>query len=132
MANTYINLYTNNPTAGGTDGTAISTDGTFTSPLTVSLNATNNESKKIKCAIRTEAGYVTNGNTIIHDSDDTLDRWKLCLTENGEYTNMITITEPIGNENVIFYAQASSVETELPRVDRNVKLQVTATITTAS
>ena len=54
------------------------------------------------------------------------------MTENGEYTNMITITEPIGNENVIFYAQASSVETELPRVDRNVKLQVTATITTAS
>ena len=37
MSNPYINVYKNNPTAGGTDGTAISTSDTFTEPLTVTL-----------------------------------------------------------------------------------------------
>ena len=35
MANPYINIYMNSPTAGGTDGTAISTDGTYTDSITI-------------------------------------------------------------------------------------------------
>ncbi len=128
MANTYINLYMNNPTAGGTDGTAISTDGAYTSPLTVSLDASINESKTVKLAVRTESGYTTSGNTTISDSGDTNDRWKLCLTENGTYTDSITISSPITNANVVFYAQASSASTETPQTDRSVSLRVATTI----
>jgi len=131
MANAYINLYMNNPTAGGTDGTAISTDGTYTSPLTVSLDASINESKTIKLAVRTESGYTTTGNTTISDSGDTNDRWKLCLTENGTFTDSITISNAITNANTVFYAKASSVDTEIPSTDRSVSLQVQTTITTA-
>lgn len=128
MANPYINLYMNNPTAGGTDGTAISTDGTYTSPLTVSLNAANNESKTVKLAIRTETGYATTGNTTISDNGDTNDRWKLCLTENGTFTNSITISNTVTSVNTVFYAKASSVSTETPSTDRSVSLRVAATI----
>lgn len=131
MANAYINLYKNNPTAGGTDGTAISTDGTYTNPLTVSLNATINESKTVKLAVRTEAGYTTVGDTVISDVGDTNDRWKLCLTENGTFTDSITISNAITNANTVFYAKASSVDTETPSTDRSVSLQVQTTITTA-
>lgn len=132
MANAYINVYKNNPTEGGTDGTAVSIGGTYTDPITVSLNATNNESKKIKLAIRCESGYVTTGNTVISDSGDTNDRWKLCLTENGTYANSITISSAIDTTNTIFWAQASSASSESPTTDRSVSLQVSTTITTAS
>ena len=129
MANAYINVYKNNPTVGGTDGTAVSTGGTYTDPITVSLNASSSESKKIKLAIRCESGYETTGNTVISDSGDTNDRWKLCLTENGTYTDSITISSVIDATNTIFWAQASSASTETPSTDRSVSLQVTATIT---
>lgn len=129
MANAYINLYMNNPTAGGTDGTAISTDGTYTSPLTVSLDAAINESKTVKLAVRTEAGYTTSGDTVISDTGDTNDRWKLCMTENGTFTDSITISNAITNANTVFYAKASSVDTELPSTDRSVSLRVMSVIT---
>ncbi len=128
MANAYINLYMNNPTAGGTDGTAISTDGTYTSPLTVSLDAAINESKTVKLAVRTETGYTTTGSTTISDNGDTNDRWKLCLTENGTFTDSITISNAITNVNTVFYAKASSANTEVPSTDRSVSLRVAATI----
>ncbi len=132
MANAYINVYKNNPTSGGTDGTAVSIGGTYTEPISVSLNATNNESKKIKLAIRCESGYTTSGNTVIADSGDTDDRWKLCLTENGTYTDSITISSAIGTTNTVFWAQASSASSESPTTDRSVSLQVTATIAAVS
>lgn len=128
MANAYINLYKNNPTAGGTDGTAISTDGTYTSPLTVSLDAAINESKTVKLAVRTETGYTTTGSTTISDNGDTNDRWKLCLTENGTFTDSITISNAITNVNTVFYAKASSADTEVPSTDRSVSLRVAASI----
>lgn len=128
MANAFINLYMNNPTAGGTDGTAISTDGTYTSPLTVSLDAAINESKTVKLAVRTETGYTTTGSTTISDNGDTNDRWKLCLTENGTFTDSITISNAITDVNTVFYAKASSADTETPSTDRSVSLRVAATI----
>lgn len=128
MANAFINLYMNNPTAGGTDGTAISTDGTYTSPLTVSLDAAINESKTVKLAVRTETGYTTTGSTTISDNGDTNDRWKLCLTENGTFTDSITISNAVTDVNTVFYAKASSADTEVPSTDRSVSLRVAATI----
>lgn len=128
MANTYINLYKNNPTAGGTDGTAISTDGEYTSPLTVTLDASLAESKKVKLAIRTESGYQTTGDTTISDYGDTTDKWKLSLTEDGAYSDSITITDTITTTNTIFWVEASSTTTEKPRIDSSVSLRVTTTI----
>lgn len=131
MANAFLNVYMNNPTAGETDGTAISTDGTNLAPLVVTLNSATNETKKIKLAIRTETGYQTSGDTTISDNGDTNDRWKLCLTEDGEYTDSITFTDTITATNTIFWAQASSASTETPISDRSVSLQVTAVIQAA-
>lgn len=54
---TYHHIYTNNPTAGKTDGTIVSENRLFTSPISVTLNASQNEEKIIKCAIRCEEGY---------------------------------------------------------------------------
>lgn len=130
MSNAYINVYKGNPTVGGTDGTAVSTDGAYTSPISVTLDASINETKTVKLAIRTETGYTTTGNVTISDSGDTNDRWKLCLTEDGTYTDSITISSEITAVNTIFYAKASSASTESPSTDRSVSLQVTATITT--
>lgn len=129
MSNAYINVYKGNPTAGGTDGTAVSTGGTYTEPITVALNASEAETKKVRLAIRCETGYTTVGDTTISDSGDTNDRWKLCLTENGTYTDSITITSAIDTTNTIFWAQASSATTENPGTDRSVSLAVSATIT---
>ncbi len=129
MSNAYINVYKNNPTVGLQDGTCVSTGGTYTEPISVTLNASTNESKKVKLAIRCESGYKTVGDTTITDSGDSDDRWKLCTTENGTYADSITISTAIGTTNTIFWAQASSSSVETPSTDRSVSLQVTATIT---
>ena len=128
MANPYLNLYMNSPTAGGTDGTAISTDGTYTAPLTVTLDASTSETKVVKLGIRTESGYITNGNTIIADSGDTNDRWKLSLESDTGWADSITLTDTITTVNTIFYAKASSDSTEQPATDRSVSFNVTAVI----
>lgn len=131
MANPYINLYMNNPTAGETDGTAISTDGTQLNPLSVTLNATNSETKIIKLGIRTESGYTTDGDVVITDNNDTNDRWKFSLTENGAYSDAVTISAGVSTVNTIFYAQASSATSENPSRDTSVKIKTTAKITVA-
>lgn len=62
---TYYHLYMNNPTAGAVDGTQVSEDHAFTAPISAVLNASNNESKLIKLAIRCEKGYETIGNVTL-------------------------------------------------------------------
>lgn len=128
MANPYINLYMNNPTEGGTDGTAISTDGTQLNPLTVTLDASKNESKKMKLAVRCEEGYQTSGAATISDYNDTNDRWKFSLTEEGTYSDTIIIASTIDSVNTIFYAQASSDSSENPTRDVSVQIKTTAVI----
>lgn len=128
MANAFINIYTGNPTENGTDGTIISTDGTQTAPLVVTLDASKNEVKKTKLAIRCESGYQTTGNTVIQDNGDTNDRWKFSLTKNGTFADSITIGGGIDTGNSIFYAQTSSSSLESPMRDTTVSIQVNTTI----
>ena len=128
MASEYINLYMNNPTADGTDGTAISTDGTQLSPLTVSLDASTNETKKVKLAVRTETGYVATGDVTVSDYGDTNDRWKFSLTENGTYSDTVIISSGVGSVNSIFYAQASSSSSENPARDTSVSIKLKAVV----
>lgn len=126
MANAYLNLYMNNPTAGATDGTAVSTGGDFTAPISFKLDASENESKTVKLAVRTEAGYIASGVSIA-DQNDTNDRLKLCLTEGGEFTDSISIGS-VSAVNTIFYARASSADTENPQTDRSASFKATAVI----
>ena len=128
MASEYLNLYMNNPTAGGTDGTAISLDGTQLSPLTVSLDASTNETKKVKLAVRTETGYAATGGVTISDNNDSSDHWKFSLTENGTYSDTVIIASSISSVNTIFYAQASSSSLENPARDTSVSIKLKAVI----
>ena len=60
----YIHVYMT-PTAGGTDGIQVS-EGTGLQPISVTLNATNNEeSTPIKLALRCDSGFQTNGNITV-------------------------------------------------------------------
>lgn len=127
MANPYINIYKNNPTAGLSDGTAVSTDGDYTAPITFALDASQSESQQLKLAIRTESGYITVGNTTISDTGDINDRLKLSLTENGGYSDIITLGS-ISAVNTIFWAQAGSSSTENPQTDRSASFVVNAVI----
>lgn len=132
MANAYINVYNNNPNAGLTDGSVVSTGGVYDNPISVSLNASTNESKTVKLAIRCESGFTTSGSTTIGELGDTNNRWQLSLSgDDGTWANSITIATPIGATNTVFWAKASSADTESPALDRSVSLQVTATIVTA-
>lgn len=119
-----INIYNNNPTAGLTDGDVVSGNGDWTNPIHADLDASQNEEQIFKCAIRTEAGYQTRDDTTIFDSNDVKDRWQLCKTSNGTFTDIITFSETIGNANVIFYVKARSTDTEYSMLDRSVKLVV--------
>ncbi len=128
MANPYINVYMNNPTAGGTDGTAVSTDGAFTAPISFSLDASQNEDQVLQLAIRTQSGYQTMGTTVIQDSGDTNDRLKLCWTSGGDFADSISTADAITSVNTIFYARASSSSSETPQTDRSISLQVSCVI----
>ena len=124
----YINLYTNNPTAGGTDGTAVSIGDTETNPISVSLDASKNESRVLPVAIRTDNGYKTDGDTIISFDGTSKDKWSLSATENGTFTDTLTISDSIGSTNKIFYVKASSSSDEKPSNDTSVNIKVTTKV----
>lgn len=135
--NAYINLYTNNPTAGGTDGTLVSTDNTETSPISVNLDASQNESKIVKCAIRCESGYEAQAGTVISATGTTAGKWTFALDNDyadadaaasAVYASQITINEVIGTTNKIFWAKASSSSDENPGNDITVNIYCKATI----
>lgn len=127
-----INVYQGAVTAGTTNGTQVSTGGTYTAPISFDLNASQNETAKATLAVRTNSGYVTSGTTIIQDAGDTNDRVKLSWTENGPYADSISTAAPITATNTLFYAKASSADTELPTLDRSVSLKISYQIAAAS
>lgn len=126
MASIYINVYQGNPTAGGTDGTIVSSADNFDSPINFELNAERNETETKKLAIRTETGFKVTDCTIT-DLNDSYDRIKLCKTENGEFTDSITFAE-ITDTNTIFYIKAISSDDEPPQTDTSIKLRYYGTI----
>ena len=72
----YIHVYMT-PTAGGTDGTQVS-EGTGLQPISVTLNATNNEeSTPIKLALCCDSDFQTNGNITISLVGTTQAKWAL-------------------------------------------------------
>ena len=126
MSNAYINIYKNNPTAGETDGTAVSTDGDFTAPISFILDASIGESAIQKLAARTESGYIAT-DVQISDYNDTNDRLQLSLTENGGFSDIITLGT-VSAVNTIFWSKAGSSSSENPQTDRSASFKVTGTI----
>ena len=123
MASPYVNIYKDNPTADGTDGTAVSMGNSYENAICFALDAEQNESKTMRCAIRTEAGYIVK-DVVISDLNDGNDRFKLCKTSDGTFTDEISFTQ-VTAVNSIFYVKGSSVNTEQPQTDRSVKLRFT-------
>ena len=122
MANAYLNAYMNNPTAGGTDGTIIST-GDNSAPLTFILDASENEVSSQTVALRCETGYQTITDITISIVSDTSNHWALSL--NGtNWSNSVTITDTVVNSNVTFIAKASATDTEELGNDSSVKINV--------
>jgi len=131
----YIHVYQGaSITSGGTEGTLVS-EGTGLSPISVTLNATNNEvSSPIKLALRCETGYQTVGNTVITPTGTTASKWQLAPDNAGSagtfgaYGDPLTISSVIGATNTLFWAKAKSTSDETPINDSSVDLEVTATI----
>jgi len=135
----YISLYGNSPTAGGTDGTALSEGGAQTAPLSVMLDATKAESTIIKCAIRCAAGYTTTGTTTITPIGTNAAEWTIAADAGDStatpadaagysYHSSLSIDSDIAATNKIFWLKAASGTGEAPQRDVSVGLAVSATV----
>lgn len=127
----HFHVYKDNPTNGGTNGTQVS-EGTGLSPISVTLNATQNEeSSPITLAIRCESGYTTTGSTVISLTGTTANKWALSTdsTTWQEYGASLTIASAIGATNKLFYIKAKATSDEInPANDTSVDLHIEATV----
>lgn len=144
----FIKLYSGTVTSGGTDGTLISEDMAQTSPLKLSLNAKNAETKAVKCALRCEEGFQTSGNTVIKayyyngtsyvETGGNVGKFSFAVDnnyasaeaaiENANWTATLTISDVIGQTNKIFWTKVSSDATQLPQKDTSVSIHVTGVV----
>ena len=126
----HLRLYMNNPTAGNTDGTEISS-GTETLPLDVTLDANNSESKAVKVAVRCDSGYLIEGDTTISFEGTNADKWQVAPENNysdaatalefAVWSSTLTISG-VAAKNSVFWVKASSTAGEDPQNDRSVDL----------
>ena len=129
MAN-HLHLYMNNPTAGGTDGTEISS-GSETLPISVTLDASKAESKAVKIAVRCDVGYLVEGDTLIYFEGTNVAKWSVAADNNyadadtaltyGTWESTLTLAT-VAASNVIFWVKATSSTGEDPQNDRTVDL----------
>jgi len=137
--NEYINIYKGTVTKGAKDGTLVSQNDIQTDPLEVDLDATNNEVKYIKCAIRTQSGYKSN-RTSISFVGQTRDKWQIAKDENfknaedakknGLFKSTLVTTDEINDKNTIFWVKVSSSNDEKPRRDISVSFKIDTYIVT--
>lgn len=144
----YIGLYTNNPTAGQKDGTAVSEGGSQTSPINFSVTVKDgDEQTAAKCAIRCAAGYKTSGEVgmkayflnedgsvssdeveIISFAEDENFINEEAAILNGKWTNSLTITNTIGDVNHIFWVKALAKKDTKPQKITNITIEYQAII----
>ena len=137
-----IKIYKNNPTAGGTDGTLVSS-GTGLNPIesgAIKVPAAGyQEGSWIKLAVRCDTGYETVEDSSRHARISIIDStkvtmWQLAHDNNGQPGTAEDWGEPldfltkIGATNTIFWARARVASTEEPANDTSVDIQVAATI----
>lgn len=126
----HLHLYMNNPTAGDTDGTEISS-GDDTLPLSVTLDANQLETKAVKCAVRCDTGYEVEGDTSIYFEGTNAEKWQVGTDE--DYADAATaltmaqwgstlILSGVAATNSVFWVKVSSTVGEDPQNDRTVDL----------
>ena len=130
MAN-QLHIYYGNPTTGSTDGTEASS-GTELSPVSVTLDASKEEEKAVKCAVRCDQGYYIEGNTTIKFVGDHAAKWKIAADDsyadeesalkNATWKDSLSI-EGVTDKNTIFWAKATSSKEEKPQNDTSVDIQ---------
>ena len=138
MAN-QLHIYTNNPAAGGKDGTEASS-GTGLSPISVTLDASKAESATVKCAVRCDDGYKIDGDVTVTLKGTTSAKWKLAVDGNfadstaaltgATWRDKITLSNVAGG-NVIFWAKAMSSEDEPPQKDTSVSIEAVGKVVVA-
>lgn len=128
-----IHIYTDMPTAGGSDGTQIdSTVQGSTGSMTVKLNSSIPETKTIKMAVRTDVGYYIDGDCALSLSGANADKWAVMV--NHEYDTLSSVDEYISSggwsssaslsgvdaTNSIFWLKAISNRNEQPSLSGDV------------
>ena len=125
-----LHIYMNNPTAGSTDGTEVSS-GTKLAPISVLLDAGKGEQKAVKCAVRCESGFHIDGTLTVKFVGDHADKWKVAMDHNYTTNTVLTAADwkdeialsGVGTVNVIFWVKATSSSDEQPQSDVSVDLQ---------
>ena len=125
-----LHIYMNNPTAGSTDGTEVSS-GTELAPISVLLDAGKGEQKAVKCAVRCESDFHIDGVLTIKFVGDHADKWKVAMDDNYTTDTVLTAADwkdeialsGVGTVNVIFWVKAMSSSDEQPQSDVSVDLQ---------
>lgn len=126
----HLHLYMNNPTAGGVDGTEISS-GDETLPLTVTLNASQAESKALKIAARCDTGFLIDGDVDIYFEGTNAAKWQVAADNSfadaataltmAQWGSTLTLAN-VAATNKVFWVKASSTANEEPQNDRTVDL----------
>ncbi len=138
MAN-QLHIYTNNPTAGKTDGTEASS-GTGLIPISVTLDASKAESAAVKCAVRCDEGYKIDGGVTVSLKGTSSAKWKLARDDdyadsqsalsNAIWQDKIALTD-VADGNVIFWAKAMSSKDEPPQKDTSVSIEAVGKVVVA-
>ena len=126
----HLRLYMNNPTAGATDGTEISS-GTETLPISLTLDANQSESKAAKVAVRCDSGYLVEEDVEISFEGTNAAKWQ--VAPDNSYSDADTAltmaiwgtTLTLANvdaTNSVFWIKATSTVGEDPQNDRTVDL----------
>ena len=125
-----LQIYMNNPTEGGKDGTEVSS-GTELAPISVLLDAGKGEQKAVKCAMRCESGFHIDGALTVKFVGDHADKWKIALDNkytaetalsSAEWNNSIALSN-VGAANTVFWVKALSTTDEPPQQDVSVDIQ---------
>ena len=126
----HIHIYMNNPTAGGVDGTEISS-GDETLPLSFTLDASQSETGAAKCAVRCESGYSVEGGASIYASGASSDTWSFAADNNySNATDALTFATwqsqlvlfDVATVNSVFWAKTSTSAQDTPTNDRTVDI----------
>lgn len=138
MAN-QLHIYINNPTEGKSDGTEASS-GAGTSPICVTLDASKNEEKAVKCAVRCDSGFKIDGAVTVAISGESAEKWKVAA-DNGYKDESEALSRAswedtlelgdVESLNVIFWAKASSSSNEAPHKDASVSITATGKVVVA-
>lgn len=144
MAN-QVHLYTNNPTASGTDGTLVSEGNAMTTPISaiLAVTADTGMAKAVKCAVRCDAGYAVSGDTVIKVykntngvyTDDYAGDALICVDNSyadgdaalasGTFVTSITLANVIST-NMIFWLKRTAAAGATPVNDKTAALHVIA------